>query len=127
MTTQGPWFVTERLDGRYTIMSSEDSEGVPVAHTERQPEERLNADLLAAAPALRTRLQQAEELLEEARKELEEFRSYHDREDCTSAFNHPCSDPDAECPIAMGEWFGNKERGMLKRIDAFLAEDKEQW
>lgn len=31
-----------------------------------------------------------------------------------------CNDPDAECPIAMGEWWGNDEERKLKAVSDIL-------
>lgn len=34
-----------------------------------------------------------------------------------------CGDPDAECPIAMGEWWGNDQNEKLKRVSNLLFPD----
>lgn len=34
-----------------------------------------------------------------------------------------CNDPDAECPIAMGEWWDNDKNEKLKRVSGLLFPD----
>lgn len=70
MSTAAPWWLEQQLDGRYVILSAEDAEGVPVAKTVRQPEERKNADLLCAGPKLHADNERLRALLREARRLL---------------------------------------------------------
>jgi hypothetical protein len=36
---------------------------------------------------------------------------------------HCCSDPDAECPISMGEWWDTEKNEKLKRVSNILFPD----
>lgn len=38
-------------------------------------------------------------------------------------FTACCNDPDAECPIAMGEWWDNEQNEKLKRVSNLLFPD----
>lgn len=57
--------------------------------------------------------------LELATKHLADIRAF-----CTDHKKRPCGDPDAECPISMGEWFSREDLAELDRIDAALTKLK---
>jgi hypothetical protein len=78
----------------------------PIASASQRPAD--NAALIAAVPGL-------VEALEIAHKHLADLRGF-----CRST-NKPCGDPDAECPMAMGEWFTDAELADLDKIPAALA------
>lgn len=57
--------------------------------------------------------------LELATKHLAEMREF-----CTNYKKRPCGDPDAECPISMGEWFSREDLAELDSVDAALTKLK---
>lgn len=54
--------------------------------------------------------------LEFTTKTLEEFLAFHDSK------TKPCGEYGVECPISMGEWFGNSERAGIKAARAALVQ-----
>lgn len=57
---------------------------------------------------------EALEVLKNVLPMVEEFRNFHDGR------KKPCGEYGVECPISMGEWFGESERHMIAGARAFL-------